>query len=679
MSRLTRSERFARIADTEVRRRRLDGRLALVPMVVLLLSFATPTGPTPERFSPVSSVVPMAAPTTPPAAVCGSVTPGPSTPPPGAITVSPAVDGDLYTKTNANPAGSTFWLAPGTHTLGTTAFGQVIPKNGDIYLGAPGAILDGKGVNRYAFSQAGANVTIRYLTVQGFVAPLNEGVINHDSGDGWVIEYNTVQNNSGAGMMAGKRQVVRGNCLKNNGQYAMNAYQTGGGLVGLVVEGNEIVGNNTGNWETVRPGCGCTGGIKFWAVNGADVRSNWVHGNHGPGLWADNNNNDFLFENNLIESNDGQGVFYEQGYNATIRNNTFRSNAWLFGRTFANRGDHFPNGAIYVSESGGEPLVPARTAKLEITGNVFQNNWDGIVAWENADRFCNSPANTGTDCTLVLGANQTSRCVQPGIATEPLYSACRWKTKNLDIHDNSFSFTPAAVDGGCPTGFCGRMALFSNFGTFPAWSPYMGTVIEDAITLNQNNHWHDNTYAGPWSYIAHDVAQTLTAAQWKAAPYNQDGAAMNLLDADTSTLEGGMGKWTRWYSADLISNTEKAHTGASALRASVTANYGWGLQLSNYPGFMASTGPQRLSYWVIAGTPGTVGTTVTLTVRFRNSAGGDLLVASMPSPALSNSWQQVTATATAPAGTAKVFLQITGIQPVGQTTYFDDFFVGPVT
>ena len=69
------------------------------------------------------------------------------------------------------------------------------------------------------------------------------------------------------------------------------------------------------------PGCGCTGGAKFWAVNGADIRGNWVHDNRGAGLWADTNNNDFLIEDNLIENNDGEAVFYETSYNLILRNN----------------------------------------------------------------------------------------------------------------------------------------------------------------------------------------------------------------------------------------------------------------------------------------------------------------------------------------------------------------------
>ena len=234
-------------------------------------------------------------------------------------------------------------------------------------------------------------------------------------------------------------------CLRGNGQYGMNAYKAGGPISGLVVEGNEIVGNNTDDWERRRPGCGCTGGVKFWAVNGADVRGNWVHDNRGAGLWADTNNNDFRIEDNVLEANDGAALIYETSYNAVIRNNTIRRNNWVEGRRYADRGDNFPFATVYLSESGGEPRIRARTDKIEIYRNVLENNWSGITLWENADRFCNSPANTSSgDCTLLV--KDTDRCAQPAIATAPLYADCRWKTQRVDIHDNRFVLDTSVVE-----------------------------------------------------------------------------------------------------------------------------------------------------------------------------------------------------------------------------------------
>ncbi|MGO4430209.1 right-handed parallel beta-helix repeat-containing protein, partial [Streptomyces sp. MCAF7] len=132
---------------------------------------------------------PPAAPSTSVARVCAKPAAGPAKAPAGAVTVDPAVAGDLAAKTKKSPPNTTFWLRPGKHRLDPDRYAQVIPKEGDSYLGAPGAVLDGRKTNQYAFGGTARNVTIRFLTVQDFVAPHDEGVVNHDSADGWLIEH----------------------------------------------------------------------------------------------------------------------------------------------------------------------------------------------------------------------------------------------------------------------------------------------------------------------------------------------------------------------------------------------------------------------------------------------------------------------------------------------------------
>jgi len=496
-------------------------RAGVLAVVVALGTTACTASPTADSDTGVPR-----APTGTVAAVCGHTKPGPGKAPAGAVEVDPDVPGALSAKTKQYPAGTTFWLAPGTHALGDGEFDSVQVKDGDAYLGAPGAILDGRRLNKYAFTSESTDVTIRGLTVRGFVPPQDEGVVNHDSGDGWLIEDNTIENNEGAALMAGSRQQVRGNCLKDNGQYGLNAYKDGD-LTDLVLEGNEITGNNTSDWESKVEGCGCTGGVKFWAVDKADVRNNWVHDNRGTGLWADTNNNDFLIEGNLIENNDGPAITYEISYNAVIRANTMRRNNLVEGRKFAANGDSFPSSAVYLSESGGEPRVPARTTKIDFYGNVMTDNWSGVTLWENADRFCNSPANTsGGSCTRLV--HDQERCGQPAIASKPLYDDCRWKTQNVDIHDNTFSVDPRSI--GC-SALCARMAVLSNYGTFPKWSPYMGDAVQQAITFTQHNTWRDNHYTGPWSFMSKDTSHVIHPSQWQSAPYSQD--------RDSSFVQGG--------------------------------------------------------------------------------------------------------------------------------------------
>ncbi len=485
-------------------------------------STTTTTDPpsTTTTTSPTGPHTTGSAPSSPPVVVChnaGLLT-GPATAPAGAVVV-PAGDnsGALLANWNMVP-NKTYWFAPGVHTLGTNEFSQIDPLDGDSFIGAPGAVIDGQGVNASAFDTQATNVTIQYLEIRNFNASHDQGVVNHDSGDGWTVENNYIHDNHGAALMTGSNNRVAYNCLDHNGQYGINA--AGRSPSHVVIDHNEISRNDSDNVEAEIPGCGCTGGVKFWEVNGATVTDNYVHDNLSVGLWADTNDRAFDFEGNYISGNWGEGLLYELSYNAHIENNTFLNNAWGKGPT--NPG--FPTGAIYISESGGGSRVAGGGgAEVEKNGNVFTNNWAGVVMWENADRFCNSPNNSSTGvCTLVNPSVTLASCNAANIPNQPYYSDCRWKTQNISVHDNTFTSTPSKIPGCSFDTGCGYNGVFSNWGTSPSWSPYQGPKVEQAITFNQNNKFFNNHYFGAWHFMPMDQSHSLTFSQWQASPYSQD-------------------------------------------------------------------------------------------------------------------------------------------------------------
>ena len=460
------------------------------------------------------------------APVCGNKSVlggGPVSAPAGAVTV-PAGDNSAV---DWGRSGTTYWFAPGTHTLGAGQFTQIMPGAGARFIGAPGAVIDGEHVNLYAFGGSAPGVRISFLTVRDFGANggnQNQGVVNHDSASGWTIDHSTLAGNAGAGTMLGSDNRLSYDCLTDNQQYGFNAYSTTG-PANLVIDHNEISGNDTYNWEAHTPGCGCTGGGKFWDVNGAVVTNNWVHGNHSVGLWADTNNRGFDIEDNYISGNYNYGLIYEISYNALIKNNVFARNG--IGAGVKNPG--FPTGAIYISESGSDSRVPGkfRTTFL-ITGNDFINNWGGVILWENSNRFCGSPSNTSSGvCTLVAPATASvNSCDAQNIARPPYYSDCRWKTQNVTVDHNQFDFSPASIGPSCTlSNECGFQGLFSEYGTFPAWSPYTGTSVEDHITFSQDNHFTQNTYRGPWRFMVHAQDNVVGWAAWRSGPYRQDAGS----------------------------------------------------------------------------------------------------------------------------------------------------------
>jgi parallel beta-helix repeat protein len=497
--------------------------------VLVVVTYAADGEPSPQ---PVQSgppgtsapVKPVSAPTTPPARICENTAAlsGPNRAPSGAVTVSTTQN--LNDVTQNSPAGTTFWLAAGTHKLGTGPFSQVIPKKGNVYLGAPGAVLDGQRLNRYAFTGYATGVTIKNLTIQNFGAVRtnnDEGAVNHDAAVGWTVDGNTIRHNAGAGVMVGSGNVIRGNCLQQNGQYGFSAYSPDK-VADITIEHNEIAANNTDDWETLKKGCGCTGGGKFWEVTGAVIRNNWVHDNRSAGLWADTNNTGFAIEGNYISNNEAEGIVYETSYNASIRGNTFARNG--LGKGLQNGG--FPTSAVYISESGSDARVTgAFNQTFEISGNVFTDNWAGVVLWENADRFAGSPANTSSGSgTLVNPATVTAKtCNATTIRSQPYLGDCRWKTQNVHVHDNVFSLDPNKIGKTCASrSGCGYNGLFSNWGTFPTWSPYKEKTIQDAITFDQDNLFYSNTYGGPWNFVVHQQGSQVNWASWQGAPYDQD-------------------------------------------------------------------------------------------------------------------------------------------------------------
>jgi hypothetical protein len=519
---------MANLIAARRRRRWAIGIVAIVVAAVVLLVAALYSGLLrPAADDPPSlEHSPSSAPTAPAALRCDSAAMnGPTAPPAGAVTVS--TKDKLTEAVSTHAERSTYWLEPGTHYLGSGRYNQVIPQEGDTFIGAPGAVFDGHHENWYAFGGSAPGVTIQFLTVQNFGSAgdnNNEGVVNHDSAEGWTVESSTVQNNAGAGVMLGSRNRLVNNCLRTNGQYGFNAYHPDG-VTDIVLEGNQIMGNNTDNWERRQPGCGCTGGGKFWETNGATVSGNYVHDNRGVGLWADSNNVGFLFQDNYISDNHAEGIMYETSYNAAMLNNAFVRNALVKGPT----NPRFPASAVYVSESGSDPRVAGPYNKeFRISGNLFVDNWSGVVAWENADRFAGSPANTSTGVGTLV--NPTSATVEAcadesNIKSKPYVDDCRWKTQNLLIEGNIFQTDASHIRLCVHSLGCGFNGLFSNYGTYPRWSPYKAHVVQENITFRQNNLWRNNTYIGNWLFMVEEAGNKVDWDEWRAAPYHQDIAS----------------------------------------------------------------------------------------------------------------------------------------------------------
>lgn len=248
--------------------------------------------------------------------------------------------------------GTTYVFEPGLHT-GV----EVQPRVGDEFVGMKGAVLDGGGRLRFAFhahdvGQPTPGVVVRGLTIRNYDTPLQLGVVGGGGSVEWLVEGNEILNNAAAGVEVGSGMVVRGNLIHHNGQLGIHGgYPTSG----VVIEDNEIAFNNHLDqhdmaWEA--------GGMKLTVTNGARITGNFVHDNHGPGLWTDGANYNTLYERNRVVDNFGPGIFHEISYDAVIRNNDLIGNA-----------HRFYVGGILVANSSG----------VEVYGNRLDGNRGGVV------------------------------------------------------------------------------------------------------------------------------------------------------------------------------------------------------------------------------------------------------------------------------------------------------------
>ncbi len=258
----------------------------------------------------------------------------------------------------SEPAGTTFIVEAGVHYEQTADL-----KHGDVLIGQPGAVMDGRDVTDWAVQPNSANnVTVKGLEIRNYnpddqYAPITDRTFEGAAaGTGWTVENCDLHHNSWAGLALSDGSIARNNKIHDNGVIglAVSWVRSSGALV----EGNEIYGNNTTGADEYYE----AGGSKFGETENLIVRDNFVHDNNGPGLWTDIDNINTLYENNVVEGNSGAGIFHEISYSATIRNNQVRGNG------FRNRG--------WLWEGG---IMVAGSQNVEIYGNIVEDNYNGIT------------------------------------------------------------------------------------------------------------------------------------------------------------------------------------------------------------------------------------------------------------------------------------------------------------
>jgi hypothetical protein len=354
-----------------------------------------------------------------------------------------AVSADLLNGSRAliyfEPGGHTGLpgIAPGDYSV---YIGGYLPRSGE-------AALDNDGQPGNTFISDASHVTIEYLTVDNFDGTPTEdsfggAIVDEYGGYGWTVDYDTVGPNgdflgspdTGYGIGIGSASKYEYDCVIRNGEGGFNN-GTGtatlrdpapwGGPADYLVEHDEISGNAIAtcqvSWKCARgvwgDPDGVAAGIKvFWSLNGT-IDQNYIHDNYGDGVWPDTNNSGIDISGNYISDNLESAIDYEASFNANISHNTITGNGWNpKGRsewagwpngyqTSNGGGPDFADGAIYIDNSGGAPDVLSGSTRyrgeLHVTGNDLINNFGGIIAFQDRNRFCGEGPDGGQGtCTL---------------------------------------------------------------------------------------------------------------------------------------------------------------------------------------------------------------------------------------------------------------------------------------
>ena len=251
-------------------------------------------------------------------------------------------------------------------------------------------------VTPWAFEGGATDVLVQNLTIEKYASPIQRGAIGGDHlPEGWIIQDNDIRLNYGVGIAVGDGTQVLDNRIVNNGEMGLAGVGTK-----ILVQGNEIASNGAWSgidvlWEG--------GGTKFALTESLVVRDNFVHDNHGFGLWTDIDNHNTLYEGNLVENNSHGGIVHEISYDAVIRDNVLNGNGagfdtWLWGagiivqnsqnvEIYGNKVDMTVggNGISLIQQDRGDPEDFGGTGKYGDYVTINNEVHDNLIVSRAAD------------------------------------------------------------------------------------------------------------------------------------------------------------------------------------------------------------------------------------------------------------------------------------------------------
>jgi hypothetical protein len=236
------------------------------------------------------------------------------------------------------------------------------------------------------YGDLAGDVSVEYLDISNDLHTTS-GTIS--TGSGWTIEHNNIHDSygksgQGVAFYNADKATIEYNCFSKLGDYAGNVFGTGTSF-----KYNEVLKTP---YEP-DPGCGCSGGGKWWGTLNANIIDNaFVEdgvGGSQPAIWLDNGNTGTLIEGNYFYRDAGSAIANETGYNMLVRDNLFLYDGWGSGKGGGANND----GAVNINSSGGFDIPGSRYENsISVSSNYFVDDWEGINIWQAGQRSC---ANSG--------------------------------------------------------------------------------------------------------------------------------------------------------------------------------------------------------------------------------------------------------------------------------------------
>jgi len=236
-----------------------------------------------------------------------------------------------------------------------------------------------------------ADVSIEYLDISHDLH-VTTGTVY--TGSGWTITHNEIHDGYstpgyGVAIYGGDQGTIEYNCLSKMGDYGVNLFGSNGRF-----DYNEIYESNYRH----DPGCGCSGGGKWWGTLNDDIVDNaFVNDSPGGGIpvWLDNGNSGTFISGNYFYMSYRSAIDSETGFDLDVTGNLFMDGGWGSGSGGCG---YNCDGAVELNSSGGFNVPGSRYEnEVLVSNNQFVDDWQGIDIWQAGSRSCENSGESWPD------------------------------------------------------------------------------------------------------------------------------------------------------------------------------------------------------------------------------------------------------------------------------------------